>query len=250
MLLSFFFFAAIVTTFPILLSHDHICNRGHLWEAHGSFVVFLILLTLLEALALRSVKRRLKDQPQLFPLSKCSVMWKLGTSALARADLYTDVCFLVILYHCEHYLFAWSLISLIMSLALPLVLLFNSLLASRGCPSFFNRTLEFKRLERMARISYMTDFKVLGAVFGSYCADLKLQCCCKELSVPRLSALNRLILEDSVQTVIQIIYVSNKIEDFNALFPIASISLTIGSFMASLFNLFITAGSKPSDELI
>lgn len=50
----------------------------------------------------------------------------------------------------------------------------------------------------MARVSYMTDFKVLGTVFGSYCADLKLQCFCKELSVPRLSALNRLIFEDSI----------------------------------------------------
>lgn len=121
----------------------------------------------------------------------------------------------------------------------------NSILASKGCPSLFNKSLLFKRLERLARISYTTDFKVLGSVFGSYCADLKLQCCCKELSVPRLSALNRLLLEDSIQTIIQIIYVSSNRK--NALFMIASISLTVMSFLASFFSVFITAGSKPSE---
>ena len=34
------------------------------------------------------------------------------------------------------------------------------------------------------------------------------------------------------------------------MFVVASLSLTIASFLASLLNLFITAGSKPSEELL
>ena len=101
MLLAFLFFLAIVLIFPLVLKDqedDDFCGDGHLWEAHGAFFCFLLLLTLFEGLAVRSIKRRLKDQPLLFPLSNCSVLWKLGTSALSRADLYTDVCLLAILH--------------------------------------------------------------------------------------------------------------------------------------------------------
>lgn len=96
MLLSFFFFIGIVIAFPVALQDDLICENGHLWEAHGSFAVFVMMLTLLEALALCSIKKRLRQVPHLFPLSKWSVVWKLMTGVLARADLYTDICFLTL----------------------------------------------------------------------------------------------------------------------------------------------------------
>ena len=103
MLLSFLFFLLIVIVFPITLKDDEgagFCSNGHLWEAHGAFAGFLLLLTLFEGLAVRNIKLRLKKKPSLFPLSKYSVVWKLATSVLARADLYTDVCFLIILHDC------------------------------------------------------------------------------------------------------------------------------------------------------
>lgn len=63
MLLSFVIFLAIVIIFPITLVDDrdnNFCEDGHLWAAHGSFVLFILLLTLFEASALRSLKKRLK----------------------------------------------------------------------------------------------------------------------------------------------------------------------------------------------
>lgn len=41
----------------------------------------------------------------------------------------------------------------------------------------------------------------MGAVFGSFCVDLKIRCGNFERSVPRLYAVYRLIMEDMVQCV-------------------------------------------------
>ena len=63
MLLSFLFFLLIVIVFPITLKDDEgdgFCSNGHLWEAHGAFAGFILLLTLFEILALISIKQRLK----------------------------------------------------------------------------------------------------------------------------------------------------------------------------------------------
>ena len=76
MLLSFFVFLALVIAFPVILQDEMICENGHLWAAHGLFTAFLLLLALFELLALRSIKKRLECVPNLFPLSKCSILWK------------------------------------------------------------------------------------------------------------------------------------------------------------------------------
>ncbi len=133
----------------------------------------------------------------------------------------------------------------------PFIILFNSLLAACGRPSLFTRTMEFRRLERLARISYVTDFKGLGSVFGSYCVDLKLRCGRKERSVPRMYALQRLLLEDSIQTFLQLYYVgTRKVVAVTELFVMFSIGVTVLNFVASIFNIFITAGAKTSPETL
>lgn len=96
----------------------------------------------------------------------------------------------------------------------------------------------------------------MGAVFGSFCVDLKIRCGNFERSVPRLYAVYRLIIEDMVQCVCQLIFLFHP-EHFKGethtgkaqFFIQASITLTIFNFFVSLLNIFITAGAKPSPEL-
>ena len=62
---------------------------------------------MIELILLVKIKQRLPRQDErdkksrtLFPLGFFQVVWKLGSSALSRSDLYTDLLFVVILYDC------------------------------------------------------------------------------------------------------------------------------------------------------
>ena len=146
-----------------------------------------------------AVKRRLpRLEPgarPLFPLKPPFLLWKLCSGAIARVDLYTDMLFLVILHGCSsnRALFIVSLVSIVLSLSFPLWVILFTLLSS-CCRRLANPNTEFKRLERLARLSYSSEFKGMGAVFGSYCADLKIRCGRRERSVPRLHAFSKLLL--------------------------------------------------------
>lgn len=273
-LLSYLTFLTSIFCISILLqtlSENGSCYDGHQWLAHGLFGGLLLLLALVELILLLKLRRRLplvetingKFQ-SLFPLRTYKLLWKLCSSALSRADLYTDVIFIVILFDCEGptsltVLRAVSTTSVVISLLFPLGLLLYTLFSATRLKCCKPTRVEFKRLERLARLSYIADFKGLGAVFGSFCVDLKLRCGNFERSVPRLYAVYRLIMEDTVQCVCQLIFMFNitdfkdservNAEEGSQLFLRVSITLTILNFFVSLFNIFITAGAKPSREL-
>ena len=77
------------------------CNQGHQWLAHGIIAILFILMGVFELVVLTKLRHRLRVKPELFGLKKFSVFWKLGSSALARIDVYTDICFIAILNDCR-----------------------------------------------------------------------------------------------------------------------------------------------------
>ena len=90
----------------------------------------------------------------------------------------------------------------------------------------------------------------MGAVFGSYCVDLKLRCGKYERSVPRLYAFSKLFLEDIIQAVCQILFIIKHPANEALWFVVISIFITVANLIISLLNIFITAGAKPSRELL
>ena len=104
-----FIFYSLVLSLPLALTFESgndselesACNQGHHWHAHGIIAVLFILMGVFELVVLIKLRRRLKARPELFGLKKFSVFWKLGSSALARIDVYTDICFVAILNDCR-----------------------------------------------------------------------------------------------------------------------------------------------------
>lgn len=98
-------------------------------------------------------------------------------------------------------------------------------------------------MERIARLSYCSDYKGIAAIVGSFCVDLKIRICISEPSIPRIISIYRLFFEDLIQAACQIAF-TIMVGQNN--FVVISITITIVSVMVSFANVFITTGAKAS----
>ena len=212
---------------------------------------------LFELLTLLYLRNRLNDKPKLFGLKKFSIIWKLGSSALARIDLYTDICFVVILRDCrnlyESHKYDYGTLEVVCTVSIILSLLFPvifqiSLMAQATCNQCRRSRIPLPKMERIARLAYSSEYKGIAAIVGSFCVDLKVRICKYERSVPRLLSLYRLFFEDLIQAVCQIIFTF--LSGANNNFVLISILITVLSVVVSFANVFITTGAKISRDLL
>ena len=83
-----------------------------------------------------------------------------------------------------------GLVALLLSLVFPITLFGTIIFDScRKKSRYF-----LPRIERLARLSYISEYKAVGSVLGSYCPDLKVPFRCCDKSVPRIHAILRLLL--------------------------------------------------------
>ncbi len=250
-----FIFYWLVLAIPIALPTANACEQGHEWEAHGFIACLLALMSVFELIVLLLLKHRLRDEPRLFGLKNVSMLWKVMSSLLARIDLYTDICFIVILRHCQHKnessshfyrsLEQMCLVSIILSVTVPALFLLRLLAAilSERCNI---RDVANPKMERIARLAYASEFKGIAAIVGSFCVDLKLRLCC-EISLPRFFSVYKLVFEDLLQALAQIAF--TWVVHSNS-FVIVSILISALSLFASFANVFITTGAKPSQDIL
>jgi len=155
-----FIFYSIAFLCPILFAHE--CGEGIDPWSHIIYTMYSFINLCTEFYLVFHIQSQLGNST-ILRFNKWHVVEAI-MGQVARLDLYTDVCFLVLLYKCHMWKFATiDFISLILTVCYPLFMVF------RLC--WIDRNLQhtLPKIERNCKLCFIRENMMLATVLDSFC---------------------------------------------------------------------------------
>jgi len=215
------------------------CGKGIDPASHYIYGIYSLLNLVMEVvLAVRI--QRLVNNESILKLNKWHWV-ELLMGQIARLDLYTDICFLVLLVECHEDRIAIPVASFLgVMLIYPFYMIFKLMRVNRD----LNHTLP--KIERNCKLGFIRENLLLAVVLDSFCITNFAQVFTTQIVFPRVMGLVTLFLQDIPQLTIHLIFLFA----FHTHIPhfeftvVFSLVATLFAIQVSLFNVIV---SKPND---